>query len=46
MDVIFDVDGTLMDISQRRKFIDGSMGKKDWDAFRDSEKCDARYTQI
>tara|TARA_B100001939_G_scaffold347495_1_gene369285 strand:+ start:1404 stop:1937 length:534 start_codon:yes stop_codon:yes gene_type:complete len=37
MDVIFDVDGTLMDISQRRKFIDGSMGKKDWNAFRDSE---------
>ena len=33
MDVIFDVDGTLMNISHRRKFVE--MKPKDWKAFRD-----------
>tara|TARA_Y100001937_G_scaffold18849_1_gene26026 strand:+ start:848 stop:1294 length:447 start_codon:yes stop_codon:yes gene_type:complete len=32
--VIFDVDGTLMDITHRRKFVDGSQ-KKDWKTFLD-----------
>ena len=34
MKVIFDVDGTLMDITHRRKFVDGSQ-KKDWKTFLD-----------
>ncbi len=33
-DIIFDVDGTLMDINHRRKFVDGSQ-KKDWMKFVD-----------
>ena len=33
MDVIFDVDGTLMNISHRRKFVE--MKPKDWKAFRE-----------
>lgn len=33
---IFDVDGTLLDPTQRRKFVEGE-GKKDWDAFFDPE---------
>ncbi len=32
MDIIFDVDGTLMNVDHRRKFVDGSQ-KKDWKAF-------------
>jgi len=32
MDIIFDVDGTLMDISHRRHFVEGT-GKKDWKNF-------------
>lgn len=32
MDIIFDVDGTLMDVSHRRHHLEGS--PKDWDAFR------------
>ena len=34
MDVIFDVDGTLMNISHRRKFVE--MKPKDWKAFRET----------
>ena len=31
--VIFDVDGTLMDITERRKFVE--QRPKDWDSFND-----------
>ena len=40
MDIIFDVDGTLLDVDHRRKFVDGSMGKKDWKAFVENIKYD------
>jgi FMN phosphatase YigB (HAD superfamily) len=30
---IFDLDGTLADLRHRRHFVDGTDGKKDWDAF-------------
>ena len=33
--VIFDVDGTLMDITERRKFVE--QRPKDWDSFNDIE---------
>ena len=46
MDVIFDVDGTLMDIDHRRRFLDGSMGKKDWIGFVDATKDDKPKLQI
>ena len=46
MDVIFDVDGTLMDLDHRRKFLDGSMGKKDWVGFVDATKDDTPKDQI
>ena len=36
MDVIFDIDGTLVDISHRLKLIKSS--PKDWKAFRDPLK--------
>lgn len=43
MDYIFDIDGTLLDISHRLKFItlEGSYldsGKKDWKSFRDPKQ--------
>ena len=38
MDIIFDVDGTLMDISHRKKYVE--MKPKDWDKFRESTKDD------
>ena len=38
MDVIFDVDGTLMNISQRRKFVE--QRPKDWTAFRNATDTD------
>lgn len=44
-DFIFDVDGTLMDISHRRKFVDGSQ-KKDWKAFRDATSQDTAKEEI
>jgi len=31
--VIIDLDGTLCNIEHRKKYIDGSLGKKDWDKF-------------
>jgi len=36
MKVIFDVDGTLMDIEQRRHFV--SNGNNDWDSFLDPKE--------
>ena len=40
--VIFDLDGTLVDIDQRRKhkIIHVGGGKIDWDFFFDAIKCD------
>ncbi len=35
--IIVDLDGTLCNIYHRKKYIDGSLGKKDWDKFY--EKC-------
>lgn len=31
--VIVDLDGTLCDATHRRKYVDGTLGKKDWDSF-------------
>jgi FMN phosphatase YigB (HAD superfamily) len=31
--IIVDLDGTLFDIEHRRKYVDGSLGKKDWKKF-------------
>lgn len=30
---IFDLDGTLADLTHRRRFVDGNMGRKDWRSF-------------
>ena len=38
MNIIFDIDGTLMDIEHRRHFVSGS--KKDWKSFVDNIKYD------
>ena len=43
MDYIFDIDGTLLDISHRLKFITGpnehyDTAKKDWKSFRDPKE--------
>ena len=38
MDIIFDIDGTLMDISHRKKFVE--QRPKDWDKFREGTKDD------
>ena len=46
MDIIFDIDGTLIDVNHRRKFVDGSMGKKDWKGFNDAMKDDAKQEQV
>ena len=45
MDIIFDVDGTLMDIQHRRKFVDGSQ-KKDWKAFKDATSQDTPKVDV
>jgi len=37
--IVFDVDGTIVDVNHRRHFVDGSQ-KKDWDAFREHAKFD------
>ena len=44
MDVIFDVDGTLMNIEHRKKFVESK--PKDWDAFRDETPNDTPFTEI
>jgi len=31
--IVFDIDGTLADMSHRVKYVDGSLGKKDFDKF-------------
>ena len=44
-DFIFDVDGTLMDITHRRKFVDGSQ-KTDWNAFRKATSQDTPKEEV
>ncbi len=44
MDIIFDVDGTLMDISHRKKFVESK--PKDWDSFREQTPDDKPITEI
>ena len=44
MDIIFDVDGTLMDISHRKKFVESK--PKDWDSFREQTPNDTPFTEI
>jgi phosphoglycolate phosphatase-like HAD superfamily hydrolase len=39
MDIIFDIDGTLMDIEHRKHFVQGKK-KKDWDKFIEHMKYD------
>lgn len=46
MDIIFDVDGTLMNIEHRRKFVDGSMGYKDWKAFENAMIDDTPFPNV
>jgi len=43
-DIIFDVDGTLMDISHRRKFV--VQRPKDFDSFRKATEFDTRKEDI
>jgi len=44
MDIIFDVDGTLMDIEHRRHFVQGN--KKDWKSFNTNMKYDRPFDDI
>jgi len=44
VDIIFDVDGTLMDISHRKKFVESK--PKDWDSFREQTPDDKPITEI
>ena len=46
--VIFDLDGTLADISERRKLCDLGDGKLDWDKFFESDniELDKPFTKI
>jgi hypothetical protein len=44
MDIIFDIDGTLMNIDHRRHFVEG--GKKDWGSFERQIKNDVPYSDI
>jgi hypothetical protein len=47
MDIIFDIDGTLMDISHRKHFVDGVFGdKKDWQAFKNATIKDTPIDMI
>ena len=43
-DIIFDVDGTLMDITHRRHFV--AQRPKDFDSFREHTKFDTRKEDI
>lgn len=44
MDVIFDIDGTLMDIDHRRHFVSGDT--KDWVAFKEHTIADKPFDQV
>ena len=44
MDIIFDVDGTLMNISHRKKFVESK--PKDWNSFRDETPNDTPIKEV
>jgi len=44
--VIFDIDGTLANCNHRRHFVDGTDGKKDFDAFYDAMALDTINEKI
>ena len=44
MDVIFDIDGTLMDIDHRHHFVSGDT--KDWMAFKEHTIADKPFDQV
>ena len=44
MDIIFDIDGTLMDISHRKKFVE--QRPKDWNSFRDETPNDTPHKDV
>lgn len=44
--VIFDIDGTLANCNHRRHFVDGTHGKKDFDAFYDAMSQDTINSTI
>ena len=44
MDIIFDIDGTLMDISHRKKFVESK--PKDWNSFRDETPNDTPIKEV
>lgn len=44
MDIIFDVDGTLMNISHRKKFVESK--PKDWNSFRDETSNDTPIKEV
>jgi len=44
MDIIFDVDGTLMNISHRKKFVESK--PKDWNAFREATHLDTPFEDV
>ena len=44
--IIFDIDGTLADVEHRRHFVDGSMGKKDFNKFYEAMGDDGVHADI
>lgn len=46
MFVVFDLDGTIADTSHRSKYLDGTMGKKDWRGFYAACVNDAAHTHV
>ena len=44
MDVIFDIDGTLMDIQHRKQYVE--QRPKDWDKFREATRDDKPKKEI
>ena len=44
MDIIFDIDGTLMNIDHRRHFVEGKI--KDWESFEKKIESDVPYPDI
>jgi hypothetical protein len=44
--VICDIDGTIADLTHRRKFVDGSLGKKDWKSFHAAMDQDTPHYDI
>jgi len=44
MDIIFDIDGTLMDISHRKQFVESK--PKDWNSFREETPNDTPIKEV